>query len=101
MSGINRARGETGLIISGKMYALCLTLGALACIETSLKTNSLDELSDRLRHLGAKDVLAVLSALLIGGGNPLSDEDLLTLNVDPTKAAMAIAEAFSLAMQDL
>ncbi len=66
MSTLNRARGETGLSINGEVQCLCLTLGALAYIETALGTSSLDDLAQRLRLLSAADVLAVLSALLMG-----------------------------------
>ncbi len=101
MSMINRARGETGLSINGKTYALCLTLGALAQIETALETASLDDLSARLRQLRAADVLMVLEALLMGGGNPLSEAELQAANIDPAQTAAAIAQAFSAAMKDI
>jgi Phage tail tube protein, GTA-gp10 len=101
MSMINRARGETGLSINGKTHALCLTLGALAQIETALETASLDDLSARLRQLRAADVLMVLEALLMGGGNPLSEAELQAANIDPAQTASAIAQAFSSAMKDI
>ncbi len=101
MSILNRARGETSLAINGERQCLCLTLGALAQIETALGTSSLDDLAQRLRLLSAADVLAVLGALLMGGGNPQSVESLRTAQVDPAETASAIAQAFSLAMQDI
>lgn len=101
MSGLNRVRGEAGLAIDGQTRRLCLTMGALAQIESALEVDSLDALSARLRRLSAADVLAVLGALLMGGGNPMSRQELISANIDPAATAAAIAEAFSLAMQDL
>ncbi len=101
MSGLNKVRGEAGLRIDGQVRRLCLTMGALAQIESALETSSLDDLSARLRHLSAADVLAVLGALLMGGGNPLARQELISAHIDPAETAAAIAEAFSLAMQDL
>ena len=100
MSVINRARGETDLLINGKPHALCLTMGALAQIETALETTSLEDLSARLGRLRAADVLIVLEALLMGGGNALGAEELHAARIDPAKTATAIAQAFSLALQD-
>lgn len=100
MSAINRARGETGLSINGEHYALCLTLGALAQIEAALEIKDLEALSQRLRQLSAADVLAVLEALLLGGGHAVGDTFLRTARIDPTEAAEAIAAAFSLAMRE-
>jgi formamidopyrimidine-DNA glycosylase len=45
-------------------------------------------------------VLIVLEALLMGGGNALGAEDLHAARIDPAKTATAIAQAFSLALQD-
>ena len=101
MSGLNEVRGEAGLVIDGQVRRLCLTMGALAQIESALETTSLDELSARLLHLSAADVLAVLGALLMGGGNPLTRQELMSASIDPAATATAIAETFSLAMQDI
>ncbi len=99
MSSLNRARGETSLCVNGQDFTLCLTLGALAQIETALETHNLDALSERLRCLSAVDVLHVLHALLMGGGNAVSEDVLRTAKIDPTETAKAIAAAFSLSMQ--
>jgi Phage tail tube protein, GTA-gp10 len=100
MSSVNNARGEAGLTINGKPYRLCLTLGALALIETALEVTSLKALSKRMHQLSAADVLVVLHALLVGGGNGLTDEELRGSHIEPSQAASAIAKAFSLAVQD-
>ncbi len=100
MSALNRARGETCLKINGKTHTLCLTMGALAQIEASLDADGLEALSQRLRHLSAVDILAVLAALLMGGGNPLDDEKLRSAQIDPQETAEAVAMAFSLAVRE-
>ncbi len=101
MSGVNSARGEVSITINGQHYVLCLTLGALAHIETALETSSQEELSARLRKLSAADVLLVLEALLMGGGNPVQYQVLQGADIQPTEAAIAIANTFALAAQGL
>lgn len=101
MSPVNRARGEAALHIDGHKRRLCLTLGALAQIESALEMQSLEAMSARLRSLSAGDVLVVLEALLAGGGNPVEAAALRAAHIDPAEAARAIADAFSLATQDI
>ena len=65
---VNRARGETSLSIDGQERRLCLTLGALAELESALDAPGLSALAERLQHFSAQDLLIVLGALLRGGG---------------------------------
>jgi len=92
---VNHIRGEIELSINGKVHILCLTLGALAEIEAGLDLSCSSQLSDRLKKISAKDVLVLLSALLTGGGNPVSIEQLRILPLDPEVVATAIANAFA------
>jgi hypothetical protein len=91
---VNNIRGEVELLINGKAHILCLTLGALAEIETGLNLDDSSQLSERLKKITAKDVLVLLAALLAGGGNPVSIQQLRISPLDPEVVAKAIAGAF-------
>jgi tail tube GTA-gp10-like protein len=71
----NKIRGEGSLIIGGKVYKACATLNALAEIEEALGLASLEELGERLSKPKAKEIRAVVGALLRGGGNEITDEE--------------------------
>ncbi len=90
---INAARGEAALMIDGKQRRLCLTLGALAEMESAFACASLEALAQRLKTLSAKDVLIVLAALLRGGGERQIDVN--ASRVDLVDAANAIADCFA------
>ena len=94
---VNAPRGEVALSLGGAPHRLCLTLGALAEIETALGLGSLAELEARLRRLSAADILAVLAALLRGGGNPVTQERLAALPLDLGVVTRALADAFAAA----
>lgn len=83
---VNQHRGEVELVINGKPYCLCLTLGALAEIEGIVTDND---------RLSAEQVLSILQALLRGGGNPLRREDLLGSDLSPDMVATAIGAALT------
>jgi len=91
---VNRARGESVITINGETHRLCLTLGALAEIEAALGGGSLEKLQARLRNPSLADILAILHALLRGGGAGLTLEALKMSDVDLTGAIAAIADAF-------
>ena len=93
----NGIRGEARAVLAGAERTLCLTLGALAEIETALGTRGFAELAERMRSLSARDLVAVLAALLRGGGERELAEGLGRSAVDPHEAAEAVARAFSAA----
>lgn len=95
--GINGARGETAAVLAGAERRLCLTLGALAEIETALELESVGSLADRMRRLSGRDLMAVLAALLRGGGERALAADLERAAIDPSEAAEAVAKAFAAA----
>ncbi len=95
--GINGARGEVVAMLAGAERRLCLTLGALAEIETALELESVGALAERMRALSGRDLLAVLAALLRGGGERALAADLDRAAVDPREAAEAVASAFAAA----
>ena len=88
---MNGERGEARAELAGAERKLCLTLGALAEIETALGIEGLEALADRMRRLSAKDLMAVLTALLRGGG----ERELDVATLEPKAAAEAVAKAFA------
>jgi hypothetical protein len=93
----NGRRGEAFAMLAGAERRLCLTLGALAEMETGLGCDGLASIAERMRSLSARDLSLVLAALLRGGGEDISTEDLAGMAVDPRDAAEAVARAFSAA----
>ena len=93
----NGARGEVVAGLAGAERRLCLTLGALAEIETGLVLEGLSGLADRMRALSARDLMTVLAALLRGGGERALADELDRADVDPREAAEAVAKAFAAA----
>ena len=93
----NGARGEVVATLAGSERRLCLTLGALAEMETALECEGLVALAGRMRALSARDMMAVLAALLRGGGEGALADQLAEAPVDPRGAAEAVARAFAAA----
>lgn len=91
---MNGTRGEVTVTLAGAPRRLCLTLGALAEIETALEVEGVEALAARLRRLSAKDLTAVLAALLRGGGEDALAAGLERAAVEPRAAAEAVAAAF-------
>jgi hypothetical protein len=96
---MNGARGEVTLEVGGEAYVLCLTLGALAEMESALGCDTLAELQARLKQLSAADLLIVLAALMRGGGWTGAVGDIAARQVDLNAAARAVGEAFSSALR--
>ena len=94
---INGVRGEVVARLAGAERKLCLTLGALAEIETGLGVAGMAALAERIRSLSARDLMVVLTALLRGGGEVALAEGLASAPVDPREAAEAVAKAFAAA----
>lgn len=93
----NRIRGEVAITAKNRTFTLCLTLGALAEIETALAVPSLDALRERLTRLSARDLMAILAALLRGGGEHEAARALQDLCISPEAASAAIAACFEAA----
>ena len=93
----NGARGEVVALLAGAERRLCLTLGALAEIETGPGLEGLSGLAERMRALSARDLMVVLAALLRGGGERALADELDRAGVDPREAAEAVARAFAAA----
>ena len=95
---MNGARGEASLTIEGRAHRLCLTLGALAELETAFGCQSLGQLQARLRVLSAAELTRVLAILVKAGGDAETASRLVDLPVAPREAARAVAEAFHAAL---
>ncbi|GAA0643682.1 GTA-gp10 family protein [Brevundimonas lenta] len=91
---MNGVRGEATATLAGAERRLCLTLGALAEIETALAIEGAAGLAERMRTLSARDLMVVLAALLRGGGEHALAGELGQAAVDPREAAEAVAKAF-------
>ena len=91
---MNGVRGEARARLAGEERTLCLTLGALAEIETALGVTGLAGLAERMRALSARDLTVLLAALLRGGGEKALAAGLADAAIDPREAAEAIAKAF-------
>ena len=74
---------------------MCLTLGALAEIETALQVSGVEALAERMRALSARDLMVVLAALLRGGGEMALASELDRAGVMPREAAEAVAVGFA------
>ncbi len=94
---VNAARGEVALDLGGRSYCLCLTLGALAEIETVVGAKSLSDLEARLQTLSASQLTGIVHALMKGGGEALSLEELRALPLNMGEVSAAVGKAFAAA----
>jgi hypothetical protein len=77
----NRHRGEIEAELGGKRRTLCLTLGALAELETAFGAEDLAALAERFGHgrISARDAIRVIGAGLRGAGEKITDEEVASL----------------------
>lgn len=87
----NRYRGEVEAEIDGECRILCLTLGALAELETAFGADGLPALGERFAggRLKARDLITIIGAGLRGGGNAFDDEDVAAMRMEGGVAAYA------------
>ena len=80
----NRHRGEIDAIFDGKTYTLCLTLGALAELESAFGDEDMVALADRFSagRISARDAIRVIGAGLRGAGHQLDDSDVAAMRAD-------------------
>ena len=80
----NRHRGEIIAELDGKPYRLCLTLGALAELETAFGDTDLLALAERFEagRISAGDAIRVIGAGLRGGGHVISNDELAGLQIE-------------------
>lgn len=87
----NRRRGEIAAKIDGETRLLCLTLGALAELESAFGVEDLVGLAQRFEagKLSAGDIIRIVGAGLRGAGNRLSDEDVAEMSTEGGVAGFA------------
>jgi hypothetical protein len=85
----NGRRGEIDAEFDGKTYTLCLTLGALAELESGMGANDLVALAERFeaQRLSARDILRIIGCGLRGAGHAVSDADVANMKVSGGLAA--------------
>lgn len=78
----NRHRGEIAAKFDGETRLMCLTLGALAELESAFGVANLAELASRFEagQLSAADIIRIVGAGLRGAGNRLSDDDVAEMS---------------------
>lgn len=88
---INKHRGEVGAVLDGRPWTLCLTLGALAELESALAADDLPKLLARFSaaQLSAQDMIRILCAGLRGGGHNVTLEDVAEMRADGGAAGFA------------
>jgi len=92
----NPQRGEIEAVLDGRTRTLCLTLGALAELETTLAAPDLVILAERFEsgHLSARDAIAVIGAGLRGAGGDETDADVAAMRLDgPATRSMHLVAA--------
>ena len=79
----NAHRGEIAAELGGRVFTLCLTLGALAELESAFAASNIAGLATRFEggNLFARDLIRILGCGLRGAGHPLSDDEVAALNV--------------------
>lgn len=87
----NRRRGEIAATFDGESRLMCLTLGALAELESGFGVANLSELAGRFEvgQLSAGDIIRIVGAGLRGAGNRLSDEDVAEMSTEGGAAGFA------------
>nr|WP_247876629.1 gene transfer agent family protein [Ochrobactrum sp. CM-21-5] len=88
---VNRHRGEVGAKIDGRDWTLCLTLGALAELETAFEADNLADLVSRFStgRLSASDMQRIICAGLRGGGHAVSPADVADMRAEGGVAGFA------------
>lgn len=81
---VNSIRGEVSAQLAGREMTLCLTLGALACLESRFNCADLISLIDRLQsgRLKADDLIDIIHAGLMGGGNEISRAEVAAIKIE-------------------
>jgi hypothetical protein len=81
---VNRRRGEVEAVLDGRPYRLCLTLGALAELESAFAATDMLALAERFAsgRLSAREAVSILTAGLRGGGNELSEAEVARMQVE-------------------
>ncbi len=95
----NMYRGEVEAIFDGVPYKLCLTLGALAELESTFGDTDMLALAERFQsgRLSARDATRIIGAGLRGAGHAVDDEHVARMRADNGAAGFVGAIAKLLA----
>ena len=87
----NRHRGEVAASLDGREWTLCLTLGALAELESAFGAEDLSALTKRFSsgNLSALDMIRIIGAGLRGGGHPFPDDEVRDMQAEGGVAGFA------------
>jgi hypothetical protein len=80
----NPHRGEIEAILDGKPHCLCLTLGALAELESAFGADDMLALAQRFEagRLSALDAIRIIASGLRGGGHEMDDDAVARMKCD-------------------
>ncbi len=80
----NHHRGEIEAVLDGRPHTLCLTLGALAELESAFGVGDMLALAERFAtgRLSAQDAIRILGIGLRAGGHPIDDKAVASFKVD-------------------
>ncbi|MEQ9518798.1 MAG: gene transfer agent family protein [Parvibaculum sp.] len=86
----NRLRGEVALKANGRTYTLCLTLGALAELESAYGGEDILSLAERFSSgvLTSNEAMTLLAAALKGGGEAVDHHDLAEMKFEHGMAGL-------------
>jgi len=87
----NARRGEIEAELDGKPQRLCLTLGALAELESAFAVDDLTALVERLSNgrFAARDLARIIGAGLRGAGSGITDDEVMGMSAGDGIAGMA------------
>lgn len=80
----NRHRGEIAACLDGRQMTLCLTLGALAELESAFEADDITQLTERFGEgrLASDDMVRIIGAGLRGAGFTFSDEEVREMQAE-------------------
>lgn len=80
----NARRGEIDAVLDGRTYRLCLTLGALAELESAFGEEDMLALARRFEagRIAARDASRIIGAGLRGAGSDVSDADVARMQAE-------------------
>ena len=80
----NIRRGEIEACLDGKKYKLCLTLGALAELESAFGDDDMLALAERFSEgrISANDAMKIIVAGLRGGGHKVDEKQVKRMRTD-------------------
>jgi hypothetical protein len=81
---VNRHRGEIEAVLDGEPRTLCLTLGALAELESAFGAEDMLALAQRFEagRLSARDAIRVIAAGLRGAGHGMTEAEVGALRAE-------------------